>query len=306
MSHAHTQIGWDPPLVDDLQRLLKIALQEDLNGNQDLTTQALVPADARGTARVVARVPGVVAGIQVGEELTALMETATRWEAHVADGTEVRGGDCLATWRGSAQEMLTGERTLLNVLCHLSGIATLTHQFTQAVAGTGAKICDTRKTLPGWRRLQKYAVRCGGGCNHRMGLFDAVLIKDNHLSWGAQAAADQAYDLVTAVQQARARAPETNRPIIEIEVDTLAQLKAVLPALPDIVLLDNMDLESLRAAVALRDEGAPQVLLEASGGVNLESVAAIATTGVERISVGALTHSVTALDLGLDWDDPAG
>ncbi len=197
---------------------------------------------------------------------------------------------------------------MLNLLGRLSGIATLTSQYVEAVAGTGAQIYDTRKTTPGWRRLEKYAVRCGGGHNHRTGLFDAVLIKDNHLALGSRSTGKDATRFTPAEAVRRARRfiersglPTANSTIVEIEVDTLEQLVEVLPAAPDIVLLDNMTPQQLRQAVATRDKIDRSIQLEASGGVNLDSVAAIAASGVDRISVGALTHSAVSLDLGLDW-----
>jgi nicotinate-nucleotide pyrophosphorylase (carboxylating) len=201
--------------------------------------------------------------------------------------------------------LLTCERLVLNLLGRLSGIASLTRQYVKAIAGTKARIYDTRKTTPGWRRLEKYAVRCGGGFNHRLGLFDAVLIKDNHLVVGAEARGEQ-FTPAEAVRRARqflaSAFPERPDPmIVEVEVDTLDQLREVLSAQPDLVLLDNMSLGDLRAAVALRDSEAPSVQLEASGGVRLETVAEIARTGVDRISAGALTHSAAWLDIGLDW-----
>ena len=204
--------------------------------------------------------------------------------------------------------MLQVERPMLNLLGRLSGIATLTREFVEAAAGTKARIYDTRKTTPGWRRLEKYAVGCGGGWNHRTGLFDAVLIKDNHLALGAGSADSEAgYTPAEAVVRARrfieeqAPAPARQEMIIEVEVDTLDQLDEVLLAEPDIVLLDNMGAAELREAVRRRDARNPRVELEASGGVSLETVRAIASTGVERISVGALTHSALCLDIGLDW-----
>jgi nicotinate-nucleotide pyrophosphorylase (carboxylating) len=210
----------------------------------------------------------------------------------------------LATLAGPARSLLTTERVLLNLLSRLSGIATLTRRYVDAVAGLPVRIYDTRKTTPGWRRLEKYAVRQGGGWNHRSGLFDAVLIKDNHLA--VAAAAGSNLSPAEAVRQVR-RSLDTAGPttaaskILEVEVDTLEQLSQVLPNGPDIVLLDNMTLAQLRQAVALRNSAAPGVALEASGGVNLSTVGEIARTGVDRISVGALTHSAVALDIGLDW-----
>ncbi len=197
---------------------------------------------------------------------------------------------------------------MLNFLGHLCGVATLTARFVAAVAGSRARVYDTRKTTPGWRRLEKYAVRMGGGHNHRAGLYDAVLIKDNHLALGAGGPAGQRFSPAQAVNRAKefiAQLPageRTRQMLIEVEVDTLAQLAEVLPAGPDIVLLDNMSLDDLRAAVAARDAQAPQVQLEASGGVNLQSIGAIAKTGIDRISSAALTHSAVWLDVGLDWE----
>jgi nicotinate-nucleotide pyrophosphorylase (carboxylating) len=199
--------------------------------------------------------------------------------------------------------LLITERTILNFVGRLSGVATTTAAYVEKTKGTRATICDTRKTLPGWRRLQKYAVRCGGGTNHRLGLYDAVLIKDNHIAFGNEAVAG-AFGVAEAVQQARELVTASSQDphmVIEIEVDSLEQLALVLPAQPDIVLLDNMTTEQLELSVAMRDDGFQDVLLEASGGVRLDAVPAIAATGVERISVGALTHSAPNFDVGLDW-----
>ncbi|HEY2412634.1 MAG TPA: carboxylating nicotinate-nucleotide diphosphorylase, partial [Pirellulaceae bacterium] len=204
------------------------------------------------------------------------------------------------------------ERIVLNVLGRLSGIATLTRQYVDAVAGTKARIYDTRKTTPGWRRLEKYAVHCGGGHNHRTGLFDAILIKDNHLALGREEGGASAFSPAEAVRTARdflaqqiagdvPRGAPDPAMMVEVEVDSLEQLRQVLPEKPDIVLLDNMDIDQLREAVKIRDSGESNAELEASGGINLQTVAAVAATGVERISSGALTHSAVSLDVGLDW-----
>lgn len=213
--------------------------------------------------------------------------------AKTRDGERVDRGTIIAEVDGPLFQLLVAERTMLNFLTHLSGIATLTRKFVDAVAGTRAKILDTRKTLPGWRLLQKYAVRCGGGANHRLGLYDGVLIKDNHL-----AAWTQSKSIAAAVEAARNRWP--NVPV-EVEVESLAQLQDALAGSPSIVLLDNMSCATMAEAVALRDRLAPGVQLEASGGVSLDNVAEIARTGVDRISIGALTHSAPALDLAFDW-----
>jgi len=226
------------------------------------------------------------------------MQAQVAVELVVGDGDAVAAGTVLARLHGKVRDLLTCERTVLNLLARLMGVATLTRQYVEEVQGTAAQIYDTRKTTPGWRRLEKYAAQCGGARNHRTGLFDAILIKDNHL---AQAAANPA----DAVARAR-QFLQTNSLadlLLEIEVDTLEQLAAVLPAQPDIVLLDNMSPATLREAVEMRNKRAAQVQLEASGGVRLEILQEIAATGVERISVGALTHSARSLDIGLDWHD---
>jgi nicotinate-nucleotide pyrophosphorylase (carboxylating) len=215
----------------------------------------------------------------------------------MSDGERVERGSVAAVLSGATRSRLIGERTLLNFLTHLSGVATLTRSFVDLTRGTRAKILDTRKTLPGWRALEKYAVRCGGGVNHRMGLYDGVLIKDNHLA--AWVGLENRPTLGEAVERARRVSPKEAP--IEVEVDSLEQLRAVLSAGPDIVLLDNMSPAMMREALAIRDATAPAVLLEASGGVTLETVSAIAATGVDRISIGALTHSAAALDLAFDW-----
>lgn len=292
------------PTVDGLspadraaaETLISLALAEDLGERGDLTSQTLIPLAARGTVQVVARQAGVLAGLPLVASVFANLDPDVTVTPRVADGDRLTRRTVVADVSGPVRSLLTGERTMLNFLTHLSGIATLTRQFVDAVAGTRAVILDTRKTLPGWRRLQKYAVRCGGGANHRMGLYDAILIKDNHLAaWTA----DHTHDIASAVRLARRAAPPGVT--VEVEVDRLEQLREVLPVGPDIVLLDNMRLDLLRQSVQLRDSLAPQVQLEASGGVTLATVADIARTGVDRISSGALTHSAPNLDLAFDW-----
>jgi nicotinate-nucleotide pyrophosphorylase (carboxylating) len=238
------------------------------------------------------------------------MAAAVEWHPQAKDGDEMRAGSAVARVRGSARDLLTAERTVLNFIGRLSGVATLTRQYVQAVAGTSTRIYDTRKTTPGWRRLEKYAVRCGGGNNHRSGLYDAVLIKDNHLSLGRQSKGGPHFTPAEAVEQARrflkqlfAAEPQQSGMMIEVEVDSLEQLEQVLPTAPDIVLLDNMTPSQIRDAVFHRNMAAVTTELEASGGVNLQTVRAIAETGVERISVGALTHSAVCLDVALDWEN---
>jgi nicotinate-nucleotide pyrophosphorylase (carboxylating) len=302
------QITWDQALQADLEVILRLAVREDVEDQGDWTSRALVPDSATGQAAVVVRQPGVIAGLPGAEMILAAIDHRLRWRPEAADGQAVNRGDRLARMEGPARSLLTAERLVLNLLGRLSGIATLTRRYVDAVAGAKARIYDTRKTTPGWRRLEKYAVRCGGGWNHRTGLFEAVLIKDNHLALGADAQDMVArYTPAEAVVKARQyvtqHAPPNLRDpmIVEVEVDTLEQLDEVLPANPDIVLLDNMNPAQLRAAVARRDAVRPQVELEASGGVNLDTVRAIAESGVDRISVGALTHSAVGLDIGLDW-----
>jgi len=282
---------------DAAARLIDLALQEDLAGIGDLTCNALIGQSDRAEVLVVARETGIVAGLPIGELVFAQVDPLVGWVPEVSDGTRVQPGQIVARAGGPLAGILIGERTTLNFLSQLSGIASLTHQFVEAASGTAATILDTRKTLPGWRSLAKYAVRAGGGTNHRMGLFDGILVKDNHIaSWSRQVGNSR---LAAAVRQARSAAPDGVS--VEFEVDTLEQLRDVLAGGPDIVLLDNMSTDQLREAVRLRNEKAPQVLLEASGGVTLETVRAIAETGVERISVGALTHSAQCFDFGFDF-----
>ncbi len=276
------------------ETLIGLALAEDLDSAGDLTCAALIRPEEQAAVQVVARSEGVLAGSPVGRMVFARLDPSVRWEAHWQDGASIERGSAVATVSGPLATLLTGERTMLNFMTHLSGVATITRRFVDAVQGTRAAILDTRKTLPGWRALEKYAVRCGGGTNHRIGLYDGVLIKDNHLAAWTESAS-----VALAVETARRRSPAGLS--IEIEVDTVSQLRDALQGQPDIVLLDNMDLDSLRESVELRNRLAPHILLEASGGVTLATVAAIAQTGVERISVGALTHSAPALDLAFDW-----
>ena len=259
----------------------------------DLTSLFTIPASAAGAALFIPRVTGVIAGLPLLPLIAAQLDSELQVDCHATDGDTLIPGKAIATLAGPLRSLLAAERTMLNFLQRLSGVATVTRDFVSAVAGTRARILDTRKTTPGFRLLEKYAVRAGGGGNHRVGLFDAVLIKDNHLAGlGARA-------ISNAVASARASAPAGC--VVQVEVDHLDQLEEALTARPDIVLLDNMSLEQLRHAVTRRDAAAPGVLLEASGGVNLRTVRGIAETGVDRISVGAVTHSAPALDIGLDY-----
>jgi nicotinate-nucleotide pyrophosphorylase (carboxylating) len=280
-----------------LRRLIDWSLTEDLGWTGDVTTLALIGPRDVGRVAVVARESGVLAGICVLPELFGLLDPQVRVEVLVPDGSVLQPGQVVAHLSGPLRALLTGERTALNFLLRLSGVATLTSQYVAQVAGTRAGVYDTRKTFPGWRLLDKYAVRAGGGRNHRMGLYDQVLIKDNHLA-GWQTLPGE-HSLPGAVRRCRELYPQL---VVEIEVDTLTQLQQVLPARPDIVLLDNMSPQQLAEGVALRDRLAPAVELEASGGVSLRTVGAIAQTGVERNSVGGLTHSARALDLAFDWE----
>ena len=277
-------------------QLIEWSLREDLAGQVDVTSTVLIAEREWARVDVVVRAAGVLAGGVLLPLVMNRFDPRIEVAVLVADGSPVRPGTRVAELRGPLRSLLTAERTALNFLLHLSGVASLTARYVAEVQGTRARVFDTRKTLPGWRLLDKYAVRAGGGRNHRMGLFDMLLVKDNHVAgW---LAADPNHTLAGVVSLCRQKAPGVP---LEIEVDTLAQLAEVLPVQPDMVLLDNMSVAQLREGVALRDQLAPGVELEASGGVNLQTIGAIAQTGVERISVGALTHSAPALDLAFDW-----
>ncbi len=274
-----------PDLV--IEPIVRAALAEDLGRAGDVTVQACIDADARMTAAFVARRPGVIAGLACVRLAIAALDPTATFEAVVADGDEVAASATLARVEANTRALLTAERTGLNLLGRLSGIATLTAAYVAAVSGTRARITDTRKTTPGLRALEKYAVRCGGGINHRFGLDDAILIKDNHVA--------ACGGVAQALQRARAHVGHLMK--IEVEVDTLSQFDEALAHRPDVILLDNFSLAAMAEAVA-RNAGA--VVLEASGGVSLETVRAIAATGVDVISIGALTHSASVLDIGLD------
>ncbi len=272
--------------------LVALALAEDLGDRGDVTSLATIPADATGQAAFVARRPGVVAGLHLIPLVADAVDPTLLVELLAEDGAAVVPGDRLATIAGPLRSLLATERTALNFVQRLSGVATLTRRYVDAVAGTRAQVLDTRKTTPGWRLLEKFAVRCGGGTNHRVGLYDTVLIKDNHL---AGLGADAVRRAVTASRQ---HAPGL---AVEVEVDTLDQLDDALAVRADIVLLDNLPADALREAVRRRDAVSPGTRLEASGGVTLDTIRGLAEAGVDRISVGALTHSAPALDIGLDW-----
>jgi nicotinate-nucleotide pyrophosphorylase (carboxylating) len=286
------------PDLDDLQRVVETALGEDLRYGPDATTAATVPADAVAVAAFTARKPGVLAGVPavlavldavLGQNGRGSDGSARGFEVLDArsDGDRLAAGDAALTVRAPVRGLLTAERTALNLLCHLSGVATATAAWVDAVTGTAARIRDTRKTMPGLRLLEKYAVRCGGGVNHRLGLGDAVLIKDNHVAAAGSVGA--------ALAAARSRAPGLP---CEVEVDTLEQLDEVLALDAELVLLDNFSVDDTREAVRRRGDRPTQ--LESSGGLVLANAREYAATGVDYLSVGALTHSVMALDLGLD------
>ena len=278
--------GLDP---EDIERVVRGALDEDLRYGPDVTSAATARPGARAVAGVVAREPGVLAGLPVA---LAVLDAAGippgAAELMRADGDRITAGAEVLRIRAPLRELLGAERTLLNFLTHLSGIATATRAWADALSGTGCTVRDTRKTIPGLRQLEKYAVRCGGGVNHRMGLGDAALIKDNHVA--------AAGGIAAAIAAVRTAAPGLP---LQVECDTLAQVREALDAGASLVLLDNMDLAELRSAVAMARRY-PQVGLEASGGLRLEAARAVAQTGVGFVAVGALTHSSPALDLGLD------
>ncbi|HZZ69798.1 MAG TPA: carboxylating nicotinate-nucleotide diphosphorylase [Phenylobacterium sp.] len=276
------------PLPDLLiAPVVRAALAEDLGRAGDVTSQACVPADARFRAAFAARQPGVIAGLACARLAIAELDPTASFEIHVEDGSRVDANTVLATVEANARALLSAERVGLNLLGRLSGVATLTRAYVDAVAGTRVVIVDTRKTTPGLRALEKYAVRCGGGVNHRFGLDDAILIKDNHIA--------ACGSVGEAVRRAKAAAGHLTK--VEVEVDGLDQLEDALTYGPDVVMLDNFSLEDLAEAVR---RTAGRAVLEASGGVNLTTVRAIAQTGVDVISVGALTHSASVLDIGLD------
>jgi nicotinate-nucleotide pyrophosphorylase (carboxylating) len=275
-----------PPLL--VERVVRLALDEDLGAAGDITTNSVIPAEATGEAAIVARQAGVVAGLDLAEAAFKALDPGIRFARIVTDGGRVAAGGRIATVAGKTRALLSAERTALNFLGRLSGIATLTASYVEAVAGTGARIACTRKTTPGLRALEKYAVLAGGGVNHRFGLYDAVLVKDNHIA--------AAGGLANALARLTSRCGHSVR--IEVEVDTLDQLGEALAFRIDAVLLDNMDVATLHKAVKL---SSGRVVTEASGGVTLETVREIALTGVDVISVGALTHSPRNLDSSLEW-----
>ena len=278
----------EPLALDEYVPLVEAALAEDI-GDGDATTLALVPEGAVATGVMLAREPLVMAGVELAMAVFQQVDQRIEFGIEIFDGQQAALGQTLVRVQGPARALLIAERTALNFIQRLAGVATLTAQFVEEVAGTGVTILDTRKTTPGWRALEKYAVACGGGSNHRIGLFDQVMIKDNHL-----VALDG--DIVQAVALAREASPGLK---IEVEVDTLEQVRAALQARADIILLDNMEVEELRASVELINSCTKT---EASGGITLETVREIAETGVDFISIGALTHSAPSVDIALEFD----
>jgi nicotinate-nucleotide pyrophosphorylase (carboxylating) len=271
-----------------LDNLIEQALLEDIHTG-DITTQALIPADSRASARLIAKEELTLAGLFVAEKVFRRLNADVEFIPGLAEGELAAKGALIATVRGRSAELLMGERVALNLLQRLSGIATLTSRYVAAVAGTGARIVDTRKTTPGLRELEKYAVRVGGGINHRTGLYDGILIKENHIAATG--------GIGEAIKRARDYIPHTLK--IEIETETLAQVNEALASGADIIMLDNMSIADMRSAVGVI---AGRALVEASGGVTLETVRAIAETGVDIISVGALTHSARAMDISMLFD----
>ncbi len=297
-------------------RLVELAIKEDLGldplWKADVTTWPIFPSFHRGSASFVSRADGVLAGLPAAAVVFGAFDKQLEFRPLLEDGTRIHSGDRIATISGPQKMILGSERTALNFMQHLSGIATLTRRYVDAVEGLPCQILDTRKTTPGWRLLEKYAVRCGGGQNHRMGLYDGILIKDNHLAAGRSFSPK--WTIASVLRLVRKENLEEFP--IEIEVETLQQLEEVIQAANtpmhptieselhrvDCVLLDNMSLDQLREAVKMRNARAPKIQLEASGGITLDNVRAVAQTGVDRISVGALTHSAPALDIALDYE----
>ena len=277
--------------------LTRLSLEEDLRDVGDLTCLSTIPSDLNATVNIVSRQAGVLSGLAILPIVFSETKVSVSEKWHAIDGDSVAPQTLIAAVTGSVRGLLTAERTILNFMTLLSGIASRTARFVAEVRHTKAVILDTRKTFPGYRLLQKYAVRCGGGTNHRMGLYDGILIKDNHIA----ARGDSTCSAAVADARRYATSHRVN-PKIEIEIDSLEQLRDALIEHPEIVLLDNMDPPTLREAVRLRDASAsPATLLEASGGITLQNVRAIAESGVDRISIGSLTHSSPALDIGFDW-----
>ena len=308
-----TAIEFPEQTQADALKLVGLALVEDVGAADmdqgvDCTTDAVVPKTAAAKAAFVARDAGVVCGVEVAKLALAKFAPNIELQVDVADGQLVEAQQTIAVMSGSAHDILTMERTCLNFMCRLSGISTLTQQFVEQAESPSTAVLDTRKTTPGWRRLEKYAVACGGGTNHRMGLYDAIMIKDNHLAFFRSQVSDIKNTIPESIAIARqwindrvGKLPNGKKTVLQLEVDTLDQLAIALDTECDIILLDNMTCQQLRDAVGMRDKRASKILLEASGGVNIDTINGIAATGVDRISIGALTHSALNFDIGLDW-----
>jgi len=274
------------------EQLVTMALAEDFGERGDVTSTLFIDPARRGQVDIGVRKPGALAGLPIVPLVLQQVDAQIEWTPRAEDGDRVQPSQVVGTLSGPVQKILMAERTILNFLTHLSGVATLTSRYADLVAGTQARILDTRKTLPGYRLLEKYAVCCGGGENHRMGLYDAVMLKDNHLASMTHSHPEQ------IVADVRARYDGIQ---IIVEVDRFEQIETVLGWKPDVILLDNMPPDELLKAVQLRDRQASGVQLEASGGITLQTVAEVAQSGVDRISVGEITHSAPSLDLGFDW-----
>ena len=296
----------DSELENDLRALVRLSIAEDLRSQVDWTTVCLIDENRVGGCEIVPRQPGTCAGIVTLPWIIDEFDGDLSVETLIKDGEPLVPKQPIARLRGNVRDLLTAERTILNIVSRLCGVATQTAQYADVISKFKTRLYDTRKTTPGWRLLEKYAVQCGGGHNHRRGLYDGFLIKDNHLALGGDENGPMAAgDAASIALQWRSGQVDgmTAPPIVELEVDSIEQLKDVLPVGPNIVLLDNFSLSDLRNAVAIRDEVNPNVELEASGNVKIDTIADIAQTGVDRISSGALTHQATWLDLGLDWFD---
>ena len=306
----YTPVEIDERLENDLRQLVRLAIAEDLDVAVDWTTLAMIDAERRGACQIVSRAHGIAAGIALTPWIIDEFDADLDVEVLVGEGEPFSPGAPLVRLSGSARDLLTSERVTLNLLSRLCGIATLTNRYVEKLKGSDARLYDTRKTTPGMRRLEKYAVRCGGGHNHRTGLFDGFLIKDNHLALGQSREAGHSDEMPLGAAEAARRAVAMRGgmmkhlvapSIVEIEVDRLDQMATILLSGIDIILLDNFSLDDLRTAVAARDASGVAVELEASGNITLDTIASVAATGVDRISSGALTHQATSLDLGMDW-----
>jgi nicotinate-nucleotide pyrophosphorylase (carboxylating) len=304
----YRQTEWDEQLASHVVTRAVEWFAEDLGHECDWTSVGLIGPKARSELAVVARRDGVIAGLAAAGVVAGVADPGLAWRPLVTDGTTVAAGDRVALLSGSTRSVLAAERVLLNMLGRMSGVATATRRLVDAVAGTRCRVYDTRKTVPGWRLLDKYAVRMGGGWNHRLGLYDAILIKDNHLA----ALAAEGITPSAAVRRAREFVARTFPParsaamVVEIELDSAADLAAVLAERPDVVLLDNMRPEQLAECVAIRGAAGSHVVLEASGGIRLDTVGEIARTGVDRVSTGSPTHDAPWLDVALDWSGQLG